>query len=658
MTIDTPINIHKMNIYLFRRIRTLSIALALLTLNLSAACSSDTKLITEDYGISHVSIPNPLTVSPGQTLSLTGNGMAVGDRIIFAGEKDDTCTVSNATSSDFSITIPDDMTSGTYALSWLRDGKTLTLGNTTVKVSLSHNIPDKEGMTIKGIVYCGEQGVAGVTVSDGVDVTTTDAHGIYYLPSKKKYGYVFISIPSNYEMSDYSGNNPVFYQRVTTSAPSTVEQKDFSLKAVDNKKHAVLAMADFHLANRNNDLAQFKTMAADINATATQLRSEGYQVYGISLGDESWDLYWYDNKFSLNDVDEQLQQLNIPFFHCMGNHDNDPYYNDDFFAEAAWIKVNVPVYYSMNIGGVHYVVLDDIQYLNDGGKQGTVGKRNYNEKVISEEMDWLKKDLALVSKTTPLVICMHAPLYDTPQVKDNEQQDRYELDNAAELAAAVKDFKDVQILTGHKHLNYNIFNKDNISEHNTGAICATWWWTGKLSGNNICCDGTPGGYGVYTWDNDQLKWYYKSEGYDKDYQFRAYDLNTTYIDPQAYAPAYASDLSAYSHGYTAPRKDNEVLINVWNYDPSWKVEVTENGKALAVSRIEGWDPLHILSYDAPRIKAGGKSKVTFPTEKTAHLFLCKASSATSTLTITVTDHFGNKHTQTMTRPKAFTVDMK
>jgi hypothetical protein len=48
---------------------------------------------------------------------------------------------------------------------------------------------------------------------------------------------------------------------------------------------------------------------------------------------------------------------------------------------------------------VHYVVLDNIIYLNEpNGKvvDGLVGKRNYITRVSEEQRDWLKKDLALV----------------------------------------------------------------------------------------------------------------------------------------------------------------------------------------------------------------------------------------------------------------------
>jgi hypothetical protein len=68
--------------------------------------------------------------------------------------------------------------------------------------------------------------------------------------------------------------------------------------------------------------------------------------------------------------------------------------------------------------------------------------------------------------------------------------------------------------------------------------------------------------------------------------------------------------------------------------------------------------LHIISYDAQRIKSGGAKYVTFPSEKTAHLFKVKASSASSTLEIKVTDRFGKTYSETMKRPKAFSYDMK
>lgn len=513
-------------------------------------------------------------------------------------------------------------------------------------------------ISIEGCVTCNGRGLAGVVVSDGIDVTTTDADGIYQLRSDKKYGYVFISTPAGYEPA-LVGNQPQFFKRVTPNAKSLKETADFKLNKVDNNRHAVLAMADFHLARRNNDVAQFEKVAADINQTASELRAQGYRVYGVSLGDESWDGFWYSNNYGLAETFEDLQRISMPFYHCMGNHDNDPYCPDDWSSEQAWIKVCGPVYYSFNAGDVHYVVLDDIQYLNAGASQGTIGKRDYNDVVVSEEMAWLRKDLAMVKdKTRPVVVAMHAPLYADPTLSGQTQVDHDNVTNTKDFEQAFAAFSDVHVLTGHTHVDYNVKRRSNIREHNTAAVCATWWWTGKLSGVHVCTDGTPGGYGVYTWDGSDVKWYYKSSGFDKNYQFRAYDLNNVCITPSVYAPKYQEDMKEAVRGYDRQRNDNQILINVWNYDPEWKVEAFEEGRPLSVTRCYGYDPLHIIAYDAKRIQAGGKEKNSFQSTPTAHLFKAVASSATSTVNIRVTDSFGNVYTEKMERPKIFNINIR
>ena len=103
------------------------------------------------------------------------------------------------------------------------------------------------------------------------------------------------------------GNLPQFFKHLSSKDTKTTEKIDFSLNKVDNQKHAVLAMADFHLAKRNNDINQFESVAADINQTAQELRAQGYKVYGISLGDESWDGFWYSNNYGIKET-SRIQQ--------------------------------------------------------------------------------------------------------------------------------------------------------------------------------------------------------------------------------------------------------------------------------------------------------------------------------------------------------------
>ena len=57
--------------------------------------------------------------------------------------------------------------------------------------------------SITGTVTCDGKGVAGVVVTDGVNMTKTNANGAYSLPTKVKdphCQFVHISIPSGYEV--------------------------------------------------------------------------------------------------------------------------------------------------------------------------------------------------------------------------------------------------------------------------------------------------------------------------------------------------------------------------------------------------------------------------------------------------------------------------
>ncbi len=138
----------------------------------------------------------------------------------------------------------------------------------------------------------------------------------------------------------------------------------------------------------------------------------------------------------------------------------------DFDTVTKYKKTVAPTYYSFNIGKVHYVVLDDIECTNTGA--GDADSRDYRRNLVKEQVDWLKKDLEHVSYDTPLVIAMHAPLY-----RDNGLSN---LTNTSSIVNIVKSYTEVHFLTAHSHKVYNVdkLGTDNIYEHNTGAVCATW----------------------------------------------------------------------------------------------------------------------------------------------------------------------------------------
>lgn len=603
-------------------------------------------------------IPENITVDSGTmeiSFRIVG-GMApeATDRLAFEGKGGTVeCGFTSVTDRYAKAVLPSDFTSGTYKIYVTRGEQKKYMGETVIFIdfSSSGDIELEEGNNVYGKVLCDGSPVENVVISDGREVVRTDADGVYQFRSDKVNGYVFISTPSGYTVED-TGVLPEFYSTLNMGE-DVPERIDFNLvEEKDQKNHTMLVFGDMHLADRSNkDRAQFAEFTAEINKF--MLANGGRRVYALTLGDMTWDLYWYSNNYCFG---EYLNDINVvkglPIWHTIGNHDHDMNAAGDFDTVEKYRTSIAPTFYSFNIGDVHYVVMDDILCTNKGD-----GSRTYDNALTDEQLAWLEKDLSFVGKDTPLVITMHAPVYTSTG--------SYNLKNSAALENAVSSFSDVHFFTAHTHKMYNVdkMASKHIFEHNAGAVCATWWWSAAHTpGIHIGQDGAPGGYTVMDVEGKDFEWRFKATGGPDSHQFRTYDRNTMSITADRYIPdAYASNktrFNGYAKEWSSVSSANEVYLNVWNYDPEWKVEVKENGKDLPVEKVSMYDPLHLIAYTAPSMDNSSKDVVpTFPTSSNMHMFKVTASSATSTLEITVTDRFGNVYKETMTRPKEFKADI-
>ncbi len=551
---------------------------------------------------------------------------------------------------------------GPYTVSIRRGSEEMTKGTMNVSVIIpGDGVEPQTGSTVYGKIACDGTGIANVAVSDGFEVVTTDANGVYQMRSKKKHGYVFVSLPSGYE-AGADGIRPLLYKQLA-QAPQNVERVDFQLKKVDGQsKHTMLVFGDIHLADRNEDKKQFNTFVTDVNNYIST--HSGDKIYALTLGDMTWDLYWKDRKYGFKEYLADANAIKgIQIFHTIGNHDHSMYFPGDFDTVTEYKQAIAPTYYSFNIGQVHYIVLDNIECTNStpaSGRTDGAYNRTYNCALVSEQFDWLAKDLALVPKSTPLVITMHAPLFTAAG--------NYNMSPSEQFLRAVKGYSQVQLFTGHTHKVYNVdrLGTDNVFEHNAGAVCATWWWSGHLTpGVHISTDGAPGGYTIVDINGSSFKWVYKASGQDVSHQFRSYDRNAIAITPEKYVSngnaAHKTALAQYTASWASSSTENYVYLNVWNYDPEWKIEVKENGTALTVKSLTSeLDPLHIIAYTAKRLDSNvalnSDGSINFETAVNRHMFRVKAASATSTLEIKVTDRFGNVFTESMHRPKEFSTD--
>ncbi len=534
---------------------------------------------------------------------------------------------------------------------------------------LSHALT-MTAQNVTGYVKCGTAGVPGVAVSDGDTVVVTDDTGYYAFTSAKRNGYVFCSAPRGYEYQMAYSFRPRFWQALRyPNDPAAAESHDFTLKAASNDDYTLIVAADSHLANRNEDLTQFKD--GFVARVKEEKREAPGRIYSIILGDLTWDNYWYARNYSLQDFVATCKSYsyNVPLFPVIGNHDYDgavPAGDDcDFLAAAPWRKYICPTYYSFNLGRVHYVVLDDVYYINEdkGGDyaKGIVGSRNYTGRITDDQMRWLQQDLALQDPNEPLVIALHIPVWRVRLGSPFDTTEGLADNQSVTLSEMVREFKQVHIISGHLHTNMNPHPTSyrNIMEHNVAAICATFWWSGKFTGHHICQDGSPGGYSLWTVNGDDIKWKFHSIEKNGNLQMRLYDMNTV-------KEFFATDETALKMLDTYPSRTNysnfaknRVMVNVFAYDKDWKIEAYEgyeNPKRRSATRIAEEDPFHTIAYDIPGVATWGH--YTFGTGKTAHLFSIPTSSDTTSVTVRVTDSFGNLYVQTIKRPHPFNLDME
>ena len=531
------------------------------------------------------------------------------------------------------------------------------------KNSVSFTVADKPGATIKGVVYSGGRTMQGVSVSDGDLITQTDENGNYWLNSTKRNRQVFVILPSGYE-AEITEGIPHFWA-ICKQAANTVEQIDFELFRKEDEKHTVVVFTDCHLANTNTPIDYLQFREGFLNEIKTTFNRMD-NVIGLNLGDFTYDRYWYDNSYALPEAKKELATLNFPVFSVPGNHDNDPYITGDFNAEESWRNVMGPTYYSMNIGKIHYLMLDNVIWINTGGSEGIVGQNNYVAGIDSFQFEWVKKNLELVDANTPVIVGFHIPLITYTGVNDGSYVKSNIVAEMSSLMTELRKFKNVHILTGHNHSNRNItidYKQGDYErrEHSTVAVSGSWWCTNQYTAPDrltISPDGTPAGYKVFEINGTDIKWHFKVVGQPRERQFIAFDMNEVkkyWTTNSAAIKAFSlPDFTSRANDYSSIG-DNEVLINIWAYEQDfWKINVKENNMDLPVDAVWLNCPLHSISYDIPCLAEGTTPRPSRLSRPAHHMYRVKTSSPVSTLEITVEDRFGNVFKNTMTRPKSLT----
>lgn len=453
---------------------------------------------------------------------------------------------------------------------------------------------------VKGKVSRDGKGVENIVVTDGKTCVLTDRDGFYsILTPDPDASFVYISTPAGYLPHDSLGI-PQFYQRID---PHKRQDYDFDIKKnpKNDYRHLLLVHADPQFYKEENFI-HYTPIVSDSRQTIESY-DEQNDVFGIDCGDLVGDKPELYSRY----IDE-LHKTGVPFYRVLGNHDMNYGGRSDETSTVTYNRLFGPAYYSFNRGKVHYVVLDNVFY---------IGRDYFYMGYITEKiLRWLEQDLSYVPAGSTVFIAMHIPARlseeQTPFTYSNEDMGGQTV-NASALFKMLEPYN-THILTGHMHYNKNIVHSPRLYEHNTAAICGTWW------SGAYCLDGTPLGYGVYEIDGDQVQWYFKSAGYPRDYQMRVYAVGESTEFP------------------------DDVVVNIWNWDKNWKVECFENGRSLGeMTRFDGVDPEVVkMCADKENLPFKWISPM-----KNGHLFRIMPQSKDSKIKIVATDSFGNKYKTTI-----------
>jgi Calcineurin-like phosphoesterase/N terminal of Calcineurin-like phosphoesterase len=299
-----------------------------------------------------------------------------------------------------------------------------------------------------GIKDNDEEGIQGVAISDQVDVVQTNAEGLYQLDAKG-YGLVFISMPDGYK----AGKSYYVKTRDAVNGTWNVPLIKINIPAEFKFVHA----SDTHLSEASLNRTQ------RLKALADSLKPEFVLVTGDLIKDalrvpereaaSLYELYIRETK-----------KFTMPVWSAAGNHEvfgierqsslvskKNPLYGKKMFHHYLG-----PNYYSFNYGGIHFIALDDIDYEDLW----------YYGHVDSVQVAWLKKDLAAVPSTVPVITFAHMPMFSgglsfsnfeeegpgrTLERQNGKLHYRHVVSNAQELLAILQTHPYPISLAGHFH---------------------------------------------------------------------------------------------------------------------------------------------------------------------------------------------------------------
>lgn len=271
-----------------------------------------------------------------------------------------------------------------------------------------------------GTVTADGNPIANVSVSDGRNVVKTDENGKFFLKGYRKTRFITVTAPAGYWTENY----------YLSADRNKAEGYDFDLQKSDiaaGSAHSFLQISDTEIGK--NGVGEWINYLKDI-------AENDKPAFLIHTGD-----ICYEPGLKKHIEDMNTENMGVPVRYIIGNHD----YVDGKYGEELFESLYGPVWYSFEIGNVHYVVTPF--------QTGADRKSAYNK---NDRWRWLENDLANTDPNMKVVMFNH-------NIPPNDDYvisfDRKELD--------LKKHNLIAWVFGHYHYNYIEENQNGICKIST-----------------------------------------------------------------------------------------------------------------------------------------------------------------------------------------------
>jgi hypothetical protein len=347
-----------------------------------------------------------------------------------------------------------------------------------------------------------DPGIAGVMVSNGRDVTLTDADGRWRLPVAEGDS-LFVIKPAHWTTPCGPGGIPRFSHLhqpagtpadadcppagVATAGPLPVSI-DFPLRRqTESLRFEALLLADTQPAD-DTELGYLRDdiLAGTLGSGA---------AFAINHGDVVFDdLSLYKRYLRM------LDATGLAWHHCPGNHDMNLEAASDRLSRETWKQIFGARHYAFQHAGATFILLDNVYYF--GRNPGTPRDGQYCGLVGEAQLQFVRAVLGHVPLEQLIVMSMHIPLvtYQDPANPADNTADRAALLRLLRGRPHTVSFSGHMHLTEHHYLELPGETEARLHHHHVLSAASGGWWGGMQDRRGIpfadSPDGNPNGYHV------------------------------------------------------------------------------------------------------------------------------------------------------------------